>query len=46
MDVFSDFTCNHEDVYSNNVDTLYTVARTLKMLVKVREDLLNPDNSK
>jgi hypothetical protein len=35
--------CQPGDVYSNDLETLYMVACTLKKLVKVREDLLEPD---
>ena len=36
-------TSNINDVYSNDPNTLHTVATTLKELVKIRELLLNPD---
>ena len=44
MAVFSDFSCK-QDIFSNNVETLYTVACTLKKLVHIREELLDTDHN-
>ena len=38
-------TCQHDDVFSNDTDTLLKVALTLIQLVKIREDLLKEEST-